>query len=144
MFCEPIVPGVAAAESACLSHFFACLDYACRPLTISACPSLLNTTYNHFAGLSQMLLTFKVYSPELFLEQLATAGSKAFGIVPPFNVVNLVLLPLSAAVHEPWVLSLPVLRAAVLRGKVEFEALPDVLPEMIRAWPDIRAFLKLH
>ena len=29
-------------------------------------------------------------------------------------------------------------------GKVEFEALPDVLPERIRAWPDIRAFLKLN
>ena len=64
--------------------------------------------------------------------------------MPPFKVSDHVLLRLSAAVHEPWLLSLPVLRAAVLRGKVEFEALPDVMPEMIRAWPDIRAFLKLN
>ena len=41
-------------------------------------------------------------------------------------------------------LPLPVLCAAVLRGKVDFEELSDVLREMIRAWPDIRAFLILN
>ena len=91
-----------------------------------------------------MLLVFRVYNPELFLEQVSTAGSKAFGIVPPFKVVDHVLLRLSAAVHETWMLSLPVLRVAVLRGKVDFEELFNVLPEMIRAWPDIQTFLKLN
>ena len=91
-----------------------------------------------------MLLVFRIYSPELFLEHVSTAGSKAFGIVPPFKVVDHVLLRLSSAVHEPWLMSLPSLRSAVLPGKVDFKELPDILPEMIRAWPDIRAFLKLN
>ena len=78
-----------------------------------------------------MLLVFRIYSPELFLEHVSTAGSKAFGIVPPFKVVDHVLLRLSSAVHEPWLMSLPALRAAVLRGKVDFKELPDILLGMI-------------
>ena len=89
VLCEPIVPEVAAAEIACLSRLFACLESSYRPLTISGCPSLLNTAYNHFVDLSQMLLVFRIDSPELFLEHVSTAGSKAFGIVPPFKVVDL-------------------------------------------------------
>ena len=64
--------------------------------------------------------------------------------MPPFKIVGHVLLRLSFALHEPWLLSLPVLRSAVLRGKVDFESLTEVLPWRISAWPDLRAFLKLN
>ena len=60
---QSLVPEVDTAENAWLSRLFACLDSVCRPLTISGSPSLLNTAYNYFAGLSQMLLVFKVYGP---------------------------------------------------------------------------------
>ena len=55
----------------------------------------------------------------MFKDNILGAGPAAFGIVPPFAVIDHVLVRLVGALQEAWLLPLPRLRRAVVAKKIE-------------------------
>ena len=140
---EAVDQVVAAADARCLSRLFPCVGSHVRPLSILGCHSVLLNAYNTWVGAGKVLFSYQGYSAETFKDDVVKANPSAFGILPPFAVVDLVVR-LGGALQEPRPLSLPRLLSAVVANKVLFAELTGVLSEMIRAWPDIRTFLRLN
>ena len=143
VLCEPVLPGLCDAEIVGLSRIFAILPAGQSPVCLRGFPSTLfnvTTEWCVSQGCPKPMFVAE-NTPKVFKEHVQEAGKLGSSALDCFALLEYLLLRLSRAVDQPWMLRLTRMRRCIRQRDIPFASLSVVLEELVSHWEDVKLFL---